>query len=150
MPAKPENSFILSINRLLPIKKVKSSVKATQTYPREMHIHYEKMNNAFRGGTWDGWYSGPGGDLWIEYKFLPRIPQRASVKPFELLSPLQLDWGKERHSEGRNVAVIIGCPTGGVLLRDRAWEQELLPQQFESLLQSRPDLAAWVLEQTTR
>ena len=150
MPAKPENSFILSINRLLPIKKVRSSANVLQQYPTEMHIHYEKMNNAFRGGTWDGWYSGQRGDVWIEYKNLPRIPQRASVKPFELLSALQLDWGNERHSEGRNVAVIIGCPTGGVLLRERRWEEELSSQEFQSLILSRANLAAWILEQTTR
>lgn len=150
MPAKPENSFILSVNRLLPLKKVRSSAKVLASYPAERHIHYEKMNNAFRGGTWDGWYSGPGGDVWIEYKNLVRIPQRASVKPFELLSGLQLDWGEGRHSEGRNVAVIIGCPTGGVLLREREWENELSPQQFQSLIRSRIDLASWILEQTTR
>ena len=108
------------------------------------------MHNSFRGGTWDGWYSGKGGDLWIEYKFLPRIPQRASVKPFALLSPLQLEWGRERLDEGRNVAVIIGCPTGGVLLRELSWEKELSPQQFDSLLSSRVDLASWIMEQTTR
>ena len=150
MSAKPENNFILSVNRLLPLKKVRSSAKALLQYPVDMHLHYEKMHNSFRGGTWDGWYSGKGGDLWIEYKFLPRIPQRASVKPFALLSPLQLEWGRERLDEGRNVAVIIGCPTGGVLLRELDWEKELSPQQFDSLLSSRVDLASWIMEQTTR
>ena len=150
MSAKPENNFILSINRLLPLKKVRSSASALLQYPVDMHLHYEKMNNSFRGGTWDGWYSGKRGDLWVEYKFIARIPQRASVKPFELLSALQLDWGKERLDEGRNVAVIIGCPTGGVLLRNRAWEKELSAQRFQSLILSRPDLVSWILEQTTR
>ena len=150
MSAKPENNFILSVNKLLPIKKTRSSAKAREQYPIGEHIHYEKMNNGYRGGTWDGWYSGPGGDIWIEYKFLPRIPQRASVKPFELLSSLQLDWGKERLNEGRNVAVIIGCSTGGVLLQEREWEEELSAQRFQSLIFSRIDLATWILEQTTR
>jgi hypothetical protein len=105
------------------------------------------MHNSFHGGTWDAWYSGRGGDLWIEYKYLARIPRRANVKPFELLSPLQLEWGRERRSEGRNVAVILGCPAGGVLLRDAAWMNELTPGQFQNLVQSRADLAAWIMEQ---
>ena len=147
MSAKPENNFILSVNKILPIKKTRSSAKAREQYPIGEHIHYEKMNNGYRGGTWDGWYSGPGGDIWIEYKFLPRIPQRASVKPFELLSSLQLDWGKERLNEGRNVAVIIGAPKGGVLLVDRAWEMSLSPQLFASLIRSKDDLIEWILTQ---
>ena len=107
------------------------------------------MNNPYSSGTADGWYSGTAGDLWIEYKFLPRIPQRVSVKPRELLSDLQVEWLNERHGEGRNVAVIIGCPDGGVLLREREWEKELCSQAFQTLIRSRSNLAEWILEQTT-
>ena len=149
MPAKPESSFIASINRLLPLKKRRESSRAREKHPPCRHIHYEKMNNPYSSGTADGWYSGAAGDLWIEYKFLPRIPQRVSVKPRELLSDLQVEWLNERHGEGRNVAVIIGCPDGGVLLREREWEKELCSQAFQTLIRSRSTLAEWILEQTT-
>lgn len=150
MSRKPENSFIESVNKFLPIKKKRLCVKALQNHPAEKHIHYEKMNNPYSSGTWDGWYSGLGGDLWVEYKFLPRVPQRGSVNPLKLLTTLQVDWGNERCAEGRNVAVIIGCPTGGVLLLDRRWEVELTASQFTSLIRSRENLASWIKEQTTR
>ena len=150
MSAKPESTFIASVNKHLPIKKLKGNAKVRQLYSPDQHIHYEKMHNDYRGGTADGWYSGMCGDVWIEYKFLPRIPQRVSVKPLELLSTLQLDWLNERHDEGRNVAVIIGVPTGGVLLLDRSWECEIPPQEFASLIRSRNDLADWIMGQTAR
>lgn len=70
------------------------------------------MHNMYRGGTPDVWYSGPRGDLWVEYKWIPRVPKRGTVVPE--LSALQLDWLTKRKAEGRNVMVIVGAPGGGV------------------------------------
>lgn len=135
MSAKPETTFITSVHKHLPLKS---------------KLHREKMNNPYSSGTADVWYSGSGGDLWVEYKFIPRIPQRGVVDPVKLLTPLQLQWLDGRYDEGRNVGVIIGCSTGGVLLRDRLWWTELTPAQFTSLIRSRSDLAEWIVGQTTR
>jgi hypothetical protein len=135
MSAKPENTFIASVHKHLPLKN---------------KLHREKMNNPYSSGTADVWYSGDAGDLWIEYKFLPRLPQRGVVDPTKLLTALQLQWLNGRYDEGRNVAVVIGCPTGGVLLRDRLWGCELPSSQFASLIRSRDDLAEWVVSQTIR
>lgn len=150
MASKPETTFIASVNRLLPLKRLKMCASVRSEAPLSEWIGYEKMNNPYSSGTADSWYSGKGGDLWIEYKFLPRIPQRGSVSPTKLLSALQLQWLTERYEEGRNVAVVIGCPTGGVLLLDRLWEVELTAAKFTSLIRSRSDLASWIKEQTTR
>lgn len=135
MAQKPETVFITSVHKHLPPKPL---------------LHREKMNNPYSSGTADVWYSGSKSDLWIEYKFLPRIPQRGSVKPLDLLTALQAEWLKGRHQEGRNVAVIIGCPAGGVLLRDRDWENEIPAKEFVSQLKSRPELGAWILAQTSQ
>jgi hypothetical protein len=145
MPAKPETRFIGLLNNRLPIKKRRESARSRAAYP-ERHIHYEKMNNPYSSGTFDGWYSGKR-DLWIEFKYLPTVPVRATVSARKLLSELQFNWGNERHEEGRAVAVIIGCPAGGVVLVDRAWEQDLSADQFKTLMLSLDDLAAWVVEQ---
>ena len=131
MAVKPENTFRASVHRHL-----------------SHLIHKEKMSNPYSSGTADDWYSGKGGDLWIEYKFIPRQPQRGSVKIASLFSKLQLEWLKGRHSEGRNIAAIIGCPSGGLILRDLDWEIESVTiEHFTAHLRSRPDLAAWISEQ---
>lgn len=150
MAAKPETKFIESVNKLLPLKRLKMCAKVRHNVAPEQHIHYEKMNNPYSSGTADCWYSGEAGDCWVEYKFLPRIPQRGVVDPLKLLSALQADWLEGRYEEGRNVAVIIGCSTGGVLLRDRLWESALTASQFTTLLRPRSNLADWIKEQTTR
>ena len=132
MAVKPENQFITGVHKYLASAKV---------------LHREKMNNPYRGGTPDWWYSAKKGDLWVEYKFLPRVPQRGVVTPN--LSELQKQWLAGRHAEGRNVAVVVGCPTGGVVLRNLEWEQPLAAGEFVSRIRSRGELAQWITQEVS-
>lgn len=134
MAVKPETSFTQSILRHLPPKPL---------------LHREKMNNPYSSGTPDLWFSGIRSDLWIEMKYLPRNPQRGVVAPTKLLSELQAEWLRRRHAEGRNVAVIVGCPAGGVILHGNAWEHDLPAREFMSRVLSRRDVAAWIIAQVT-
>lgn len=130
MSAKPETTFINGLHKKLP-----------------RSVYHMKNNNPYTGGIPDCYYSGQSGDLWIEFKYLPTMPVRADVHPAKLLSALQMEWLNGRYAEGRNVAVIIGAPKGGVLLVDRAWEMSLSPQLFGSLIRSKDDLIEWILTQ---
>jgi hypothetical protein len=102
-----------------------------------------KNNNPYVGGIPDVWYSSEMGDLWIEYKYLPSVPKRAVVKID--LSPLQAQWLKERYNEGRNVAVIVGCPLGGVLFKNLDWEDEIAPQKFVQKIVDRKRIASLIV-----
>lgn len=128
---KPENTFIDAIHRHL-----------------APSLHREKMNNPYSSGTPDVWYSGVAGDLWLEYKFLPRVPQRGTVTPLKLLSPLQLRWLNERHTEGRTVGVCIGCPTGGLILRNKRWEETFPARDYAKQLCTRKELAEQIAQLT--
>ena len=130
MSAKPETTFINALHRKLP-----------------KSVYHMKNNNPYTGGIPDCWYSGQLGDVWVEFKYLPSMPVRADVHPTKLLSALQMEWLNGRYAEGRNVAVIIGAPKGGVLLVDRAWEMSLSPQLFASLIRSKDDLIEWIMTQ---
>lgn len=124
---KPENSFIHGIHRLLP-----------RTY-------MEKMNNPWRSGTADVWYSGERGDLWVEYKFIERIPKSAEILPD--LTPRQRRWVNNRFDEGRNVAVILGTPTGGVIYRNKEWMHPKDNQTLSGLLVPKDEIARWIFSQ---
>lgn len=99
-----------------------------------------KNNNPYTGGIPDYWYSGKR-DLWVEYKYLPKVPVRKIVKPLEMLSALQIDWINGRSAEGRSIVVIIGCPDGGVVLSNGMWNTEFSPQEFCSLIRSKKEVA---------
>lgn len=120
MSVKPENTFIQSIHKHLPLG-----------------VYRMKNNNPYIGGIPDCWYSGKARDLWVEYKFLQRVPVRAAVMAD--LSALQIQWLNNRYAEGRRVAVIIGCKEGGVILTDLQWE--LSQPDFKAQLKDRKALA---------
>ena len=125
---QPENRFIQSVNRKLPLKTV---------------IHYEKMNNPYRRGTADSWYSGNKADMWIEWKYVPKLPK--TIDPQKLLHPLQTAWLNGRWKEGRNVCVVIGCPEGGVVLRDKEWCEVV--NDFTSKLRTVAEIAEYIKRQ---
>lgn len=125
--AKPETRFIDSVHRLFSDKKTP---------------HREKTNNPYRKGTFDVWYSGVAGDLWVEYKYLPKDPQ--IIRANELMTQHQLDWGEDRYMEGRNVAVIIGFPAGGVILRNLSWCYPI----SEFVAVDRRLIADWIMQET--
>ena len=128
MGANPETTFIRSIHAHLKGK-----------------VFFQKMCNPFISGIPDVWYSGPKNDLWVEYKYIHSVPKRATVLPN--LSERQKVWLNDRLREGRNVAVILGVPDGGVLYRNKEWMEALQPGAFEARVQSRKELAQWIQDQ---
>lgn len=118
-----EHGFVRAIHRRLPPE-----------------IYRWKIADRYTGGVPDAWYSGPRGDLWVEYKYLPHVPKRQWTVP---LTPLQLRWLAARHDEGRAVAVIVGSPAGGIALTDRAWEDKISVRNWSTI----PELTTWLKRQ---
>ena len=108
----------------------------------------EKMHNVYRGGTPDVWYSGTLDDLWVEYKWLAKLPQRASIQISKLLSPLQLLWLDERQKEGRNVAVILGTPSGAWIYENLAWHGDVTPAEFAAFSKTKQQVADYIRRRT--
>lgn len=128
---KPESTFSSSINKRLPIG-----------------LHYEKMNNPYRGGTADFWYSGNKADLWVEYKWIPKVPKKeysliSGINPS--LSKLQQQWLSNRYNEGRHVVVILGTPDGAIILDSLTWMNTI---DFSKLI-DRESVAKWIVRETT-
>ena len=129
MARKPENTFIDSVHKLLP-----------------KELHAEKMNNPYRSGCADVWYSGKQSDLWVEYKYIPKLPVENAIKAN--LSPLQTKWLRERYREGRKVFVVIGSPLGGVILADLTWENPISLSDYRKQTITRQSLADWLTANT--
>ena len=106
------------------------------------------MNNPYSSGTADWWYSGNLADLWVEYKYLPKIPVRVDILPD--LSELQKDWLEGRYEEGRNVAVVVGSPIGAVIYEGKDWLKHISPDDFRSRCKTRQELALWLQTKTMR
>lgn len=131
MSRKPENTFIASIHKHLPHE-----------------LYRIKNNNVYNSGQPDCWYSGPGGDLWIEYKFV-EVPKRITTEVTIDLTKLQQHWLASRHAEGRQVGVIVGCKEGGVWLPGVTWQMPLTTRAFKGTMRTREELAAVIVSLTT-
>jgi hypothetical protein len=126
MPSqKPETVFIQRIHRHLPPT-----------------LHKEKLHNSYRGGMADVWYSGLVNDLWVEYKYVEKLPRSEEIVPN--LTPLQRRWLNSRHDEGRNIAVILGTPDGGVIYRDKDWMRPYSQTELQARLRGHRDVARWI------
>lgn len=131
--SKPETTFTGAVHKHLP--------------PGRQDPYWMKNNNLYTSGIWDVWYSGVAADLWVEYKFLV-LPVRPKTTIYLGLSELQLEWGRERAAEGRNLAVIVGCTEGGVIFRDRDWEHPITAEAFRAALLPRKEIAEWIMKFT--
>jgi hypothetical protein len=126
LAAKPETTFYRSVHKLLP------------------EVYKEKMYNPLRGGTPDVWYSGNANDLWVEYKWLAKVPKKAPIRMYKLLSPLQLMWLERRQKEGRNVAVVLGTPEGAWIFQSQSWEIDLDPIHLRGCKYTKHHVADYI------
>lgn len=130
MARQPENTFIASIHRLLPVD-----------------VYRQKNHNPYNSGIPDCWYSGVEGDLWVEYKFI-ELPKRDTSPVPVNLSELQKHWIRHRHTEGRNVGVIVGCKAGGVWFPGMSWDESTTKAEFEDQLLERLALSEIIYRNT--
>lgn len=71
-----------------------------------------KINDNFQGGVPDAYYLGETDSLWVEYKYLPRLPKRGNTLIVPGLSELQYGWLQDLQEGGKNAWVAVGHPFG--------------------------------------
>jgi hypothetical protein len=128
MSKGPETRFIASVHRLLPLD-----------------LYRMKNHNEYVGGVADVWYSGNHDDIWVEYKYvakLPKIIDLMDTKKKYSLSKLQQEWLHDRYKEGRRVFVVLGCAEGGVIFARLSWEKSIEKSKLQTV--SRAEIAAWI------
>ena len=100
-----------------------------------------KIADRFTRDVPDARYSGHGGRLYIEYKWLRAFPKKAPVRP--ALTAGQRHWLDEEAARGVQVAVAVGAPEGVLLYPDLDWYK---PIPAENALITPRDLAQWIVK----
>jgi hypothetical protein len=129
VPLKPEHQYRKRVHKYVPGK-----------------IHRWSIHDSFTAGVPDLWYSCNKGDLWVEYKYYPKLPRKIDVTGTKnpKLSHLQQHWLKKRHAEGRNVGVIVGCPAGGIIMPGITWMNVFTAEDVIDI----KDVAGWIINET--
>ena len=122
MARKPEAQYTAAVGKLIPPS-----------------VYALKLSLPYTAGVADSWYSGPARDLWVEWKYLQTIPP--SVDCNGLLTKLQAAWLRDRHHEGRSVAVIVASRSGGVMFPGLSWQIPVTRADFLAKAQTKRDLA---------
>jgi hypothetical protein len=108
-------------------------------------IYRLKVQTLMNNGVPDAYYSTTPNDMWIEYKYIPKLPKRPTTYIKPKLSDLQLDWLTERRKEGRRVLVVIGSPAGAAILEDsNEWISGVTSDRFSY---NYKELANYIREQ---
>jgi hypothetical protein len=102
-------------------------------------VYALKLNVRYVAGIPDCWLSGKETDLWLELKYLKKVPP--IVDPTKLLSTLQKAWLMSRHQEGRRVGVLIGSPDGHVYYPGLSWESSVSRGSFISQTMTTTEVA---------
>lgn len=133
MSTKPETTFIASVHKHLP-----------------RDLYSMKNHNVYNGGIADVWYDDVR-DMWIEYKFIV-IPKRDTTVidlvggKDPTISVLQQNWLRDRHENGRQVAVVVGCKEGGVWFSGTSWDFTWTTEEFKRRLRTRKEIAQIITE----
>lgn len=128
-----EHGYIRSIHRKLP-----------------KTLYVWKINDNYQGGVADAYYSGPKGDIWVEYKYinLPKRPTTMLPEQFGL-SDQQLGWLRDRAGEGRNVSLVVGSDYGDLILTDTdAFDIRMSQADFKSSAVDKNSTVAHILNYT--
>lgn len=117
--------------------------RAVEKPLKQEGIYCLKLNLHRTQSVADSWYSGIGGDLWVEWKYRKTHPARPPWKTGA--TELQAHWLNERYNEGRQVALVIGLPEQRAMIIDRP--PFLVSESVESI--HRQELVEWIKAKCT-
>lgn len=112
-------------------------------------VYKWKINDPYQGGVADCYYSGPSGDLWLEYKYLKSLPKRSETLVKFGLTAQQTLWLNQRHAEGRRVGLVVGSPQGHCIFVERAWNEPISMSDFIRSAVATKEVAAYIEKHTT-
>jgi len=120
-----EHSFIRSIHKAL--------------HP---DVYKWKIHDTYTGGVPDAMYAGPAGVLFVEYKYIPKLPKKNTTVIRHSLSSLQCAW-LERMKHSTNVALIVGSNSTGVIIQDD-FSRNMCKYNYIEENVTKGEIAQWI------
>lgn len=124
-----EHGFIKSVHRYLP-----------------SDVFVWKIHDTFAGGVPDAFYAGPAGILFVEYKYVKKLPSKDTTAIRTSLSVQQALWLDRMVNSKQHAALVIGCEQLAVALVNGQWNVPLLKDDYVKRAVSRKEIAGWITE----
>jgi hypothetical protein len=100
-----------------------------------------KINDTYAGGVPDCYYCDIGGQLFVEYKYVPKVPKLETTWLIPKLSGNQKLWLQNRHLQKVDVAVVLGTPEGAIVFTDLSWIQGIQVKKLNQNILSPKGIA---------
>ena len=95
------------------------------------NLYKWKIHDSYTNGVPDAMYAGKKAILFVEYKYVPKLPAKNSSPVKINLSGLQLQWLNNFVDLGHNVAVIVGTEDkNALILKEKQWGKTILKAEF--------------------
>jgi hypothetical protein len=107
-------------------------------------VYALKLNLRFAAGVPDAWLSGSEQDLWLENKYLQKLPPVVNVE--SLLSELQKNWLIKRHEEGRFVGVLVGSSDGHLYFHGLSWQSQVSREKWIQSSKTTKEIAEELID----
>ena len=102
-----------------------------------------KINDKYAGGVPDAFYAGPARCLFVEFKYVT-LPKKETSLVRTNLSEQQKLWLNRMLAMDKNVAVVIGSDSGGLILSSGAWNSQVTKTTFTKYALSNNKISAWI------
>lgn len=89
-----------------------------------------KIHDTYAGGVPDSFYVGPANALFVEYKYIKKLPARATTKLHTTLSKQQIMWLEKMRSFNFPAWLIIGAEDRCVIVEDN-YRSPILKADFD-------------------
>jgi len=107
-------------------------------------VYALKLNLRFVAGVPDCWLSGSEEDLWLELKYVQKLPP--IVDSTKLLTALQQQWLAERYAEGRRVGALIGSSDGHLFFSGLSWQKPISREKWIQTGMTTKEMADFLVE----
>lgn len=122
-----------------------SFVKSIHNYLNP-NVYKWKIHDTYTGGVPDAFYSGPVCSLFVEYKYIKKMPKRDSTILKHSLSKLQEAW-LERVKLATPVALILGIGDTALIIVDD-FSANISKMHYIDACIPRKEVAEWIFNLT--
>ena len=123
-------------------------------FVKSVHSHLSsdvykwKIRDTYTGGIPDVFYSGPRCMMFIEYKYIKKLPVRSKTNIKCSISPLQHLWLHRMYDQGHKVAVVLGVDHEALIMQyPKVWKEPISKKYFQDNCVPFKQVTTWIEEQ---
>mgnify|MGYP001234107327 CR=1 FL=1 len=110
-------------------------------------VYKWKIRDTYTGGIPDVFYAGPQCMMFIEYKYVKKLPVRSKTNIKCSISALQQTWLQRMYNQEHKVAVVLGVGREALIMDQGQWCNPITTNSFNKNCVPFKQVAKWIEQQ---